>query len=114
MTSSLFLFSFIIVFTQGDGDQTAPAIFVATDESSPLHAREFSLVIDGTLVCKVGDLLTAAACYLSAFYVFHLQYESSLQRTLEFCQIALLEVKDKCPTNKHVLTLMSRLNRKMP
>ncbi|XP_072176124.1 uncharacterized protein [Diadema setosum] len=42
---------------QGDGDQTGGlAIFVSTDESSPLHSREFSLVVDGTSVCRVGDL----------------------------------------------------------
>ncbi|XP_071508876.1 sterile alpha motif domain-containing protein 3-like [Diadema antillarum] len=105
----------IIIIIIGDGDQTGGlAIFVSTDESSPLHSREFSLVVDGTSVCRVGDLLTAAACYLSAFYVFHLQYESTLQRTLEFCQIALFQVKDKCPTDKHVLTFMTGLHRKMP
>ena len=101
------------LFHQNDDGKAKPAVCVIMDQESPLTATSFKLRVEHEQVCCCSDIVTAFACFVSAFYIFHLKYPPTHIKTLEFTQIALLGIKDKCPVQKQVLTLVSRLNKSM-
>ena len=88
------------------------AVYIEVDEPSPFMATEFKVIAEGEEICVVDDILTAVACYLCVFYTFHLQYISSLVKTITFYQFALLKINDSSPVEKSVLTLKARLGKK--
>jgi hypothetical protein len=48
---------------------------------------------------------------MASYYVFHLSYDSCITKTLEFYQLANLGIKDNCPVDKSVVTLVNRLSK---
>ncbi|XP_041484267.1 uncharacterized protein LOC121430903 isoform X3 [Lytechinus variegatus] len=98
-------------------------IFISSDkvETKPMYVRvsgdqeeSYELVLEEHRVCEVQDKVHALACYVAGFYIFHLAYEPSVMKILEFCQLGILQVKDACPVDKSVINLLNKLKKNVP
>ena len=87
------------------------SVFISTNWKSPLESTEFTILAEGTPICSTNDFMTAVAYYFTTFFVFHLPYVESLEKTIEFVQRVVLGLNDGCTQCKPILTLVSRLNR---
>ncbi|XP_071793326.1 uncharacterized protein [Asterias amurensis] len=96
---------------QGDTGKHKKSVHIIINQRSPLTSSSFRLIVEDVQVCTCPDIISSFSCFVSAFYVFHLQYLATQQKSLEFTQVALLKIKDKCPVAKPVITLISRLNK---
>lgn len=81
------------------------------DERSALKSTNFKIIVEANEVCITTTLSRAIACYLATFYVFHLSYIPSLEKTISFIQKFILGIQDGSTTAKPLLTLASRLSK---
>ena len=91
-----------------DEDTTHP-VYIEMDEQSAHVSTEFKGVAEGEVVSVVDDVTTAVACYISSFFVFHLQYIPELVKTIAFYQYGVLKIDDQTGIHKSVLSLLARL-----
>ena len=86
-------------------------MYILATTGTSTTSTTYELMIDEELVCTLEDIITAISCYLASYYVFHLSYDSCITKTLEFYQLAILGIKDNCPVDKSVVTLVNRLSK---
>ena len=86
-------------------------MYILATTGTSTTSTTYELMIDEELVCTLEDIITAISCYLASYYVFHLSYDSCITKTLEFYQLAILDITDNCPVDKSVVTLVNRLNK---
>ena len=69
-------------------------MYIEMDEKSA-HVSTELVVAEGEVVSVVDDVTTAVACYISSFFVFHLQYIPELVKTIAFYQYGVLKIDDQ-------------------
>ncbi len=74
----------------------------------------FEIVAEGVTVAVTNELLKAVCCLISVHYVFNMAYGKGTTPTLTFIQKVLMNLQDKEKTPKSVLTLLDRVNAKLP
>ena len=72
---------------------------------------KFKIVAEGVEICQSADAIAAAACLISAYFVFNNVYPDPIKLTMLFIQHSLFEiVEDGQIFPKSVLGLMQRVN----
>ncbi|XP_041453824.1 uncharacterized protein LOC121407001 [Lytechinus variegatus] len=92
------------------GTESQNPVHIQTDAEDVIDSESFVLSADGETIATSHDLLSAAAMWVSSFYIFNLQYPSDLSKTLIFIQKVLLNIQDGDSTPRPIFTLINKLN----
>ncbi len=95
-----------------------PAYISFHEEGEFVNVETFTVFSEGEEICHCGDFISALIVYMSLFYVFDFKYPTKLVKTLMFFDKTLLGNKQRLASSalserqseKHVLTVISRLN----
>ena len=68
----------------------------------------YEIIIEGVVVCRCGDIVTAFGLIMAAYYIFNLEYPAKIENTLTFYQRIFLGVIDSSK-NARVSALTCKL-----
>ena len=80
------------------------------DESGVLETAHFTLIADGMDIASSESFTGAMSMWVSAFYIFNLEYPHCLQKTLAFLQKIILQIQDDLPATCPIITLTNKLS----
>ena len=76
-----------------------------------IKCSTYEIVVEGVVVCKAKDMLTAFETVLAMFYIFNLEYPKGLAATLTFFQKQIVGLNDQVAPITKVVNLIARLNK---
>jgi hypothetical protein len=90
-------------------DPTTATPYIVMSGDDPIECSDYTIYVDGVVVCKTSSFLKSFKLVFASFYIFHVAYPKEIMNLLTFVQKIILNMSDKTAKRAKVMSLLSKL-----